>query len=101
MKKEFLEPIRGEGIMSKKTVEAIFSNVEVIQKLNQDLHDKIESKMRHWSDKSTIGSLFVDFAPSLKLYRHYCGNHNNALELYNQKWEKSTKFYNFVEVRNI
>ena len=52
----------------EKTLTPIFSNIQLILKFNSGLLTEIEILTKNWPSKTTIGSLFIDHIPYIKIY---------------------------------
>lgn len=66
----FVKPIRVGGLLSTDVVGDIFSNIEAILSVNNELF----SCMR----KRSLGEAFTYLGPFLKLYSTYANNFQNA-----------------------
>eukprot|EP00742_Colponemidia_sp_Colp-10_P008011 GILJ01008643.1.p1 GENE.GILJ01008643.1~~GILJ01008643.1.p1 ORF type:complete len:1062 (+),score=158.21 GILJ01008643.1:87-3272(+) len=82
-----------QAILSEQDINALFSNIEQICGLSQQFYQKVEERMREWSTNSSIGDVFLYFAPFFMLYIAYCNNFEGARSLYKSfekkpLWEK-------------
>ncbi len=68
----FLKPIRVGCLLPQATITAIFSNVEAILSVNQELF----ASMR----KRSLGEAFSHLGPFLKLYSIFAENYQQANE---------------------
>ena len=67
----FLIPLHGLTLIPEHVIVTIFSNIEQIKSVNQEL-------VRHLQNMG-IGQSFLKLAPFLKLYSTYANNHERAL----------------------
>ena len=62
-------------------VKAVFSVMEHLVPLNQNLMLSLEERILAWSPTQRIGDTFVKVAPFLKMYTTYSNNYDNAIQL--------------------
>lgn len=65
----FLSNTRSSLIDPKVAV--LFTNIEQISTLNHEFSDSLEDRVAQWNEESTIGDLFIQYAPLFKLYSQY------------------------------
>jgi len=109
--KEFVEPLKqNPNILPAEEVNNIFSNVETIYLLNEELYKNFKkhfaqsqqmSKLdKNVAGQAELGSVFFKLADYLKMYYTYCTNHNQSLEKHNfcrKKYGSYDKFITQVE----
>ena len=83
---EFHTPLcKQEQLISKQTLQCIFSNIEDIRIINRELLEALERKMDQWTSQQELGTVFQKLVPFLKLYRDYCENYDTAINRYQEK----------------
>jgi hypothetical protein len=60
----------------------LFSDIEVILRMNTLLLDKLSERMNNWSNIQKIGDIFVGMTESFKLYTQYVNNFEVILPSY-------------------
>jgi len=68
----FLKPVRVSCILPAEVVQTIFSNIEGILSMNQELFSLMREK--------SLGEAFSHLGPFLKLYSTYTSNYSTAVE---------------------
>lgn len=96
----FLLPLKsaGEeaGLLSKEELYKIFSNVETLLKVNEELLQGLEKRTEEWDHTSCVGDIFLHLASFFKLYTVYCKNYGTALETL-QHCKTNPRFAHFLE----
>ncbi|RDD41506.1 putative protein tag-52 [Trichoplax sp. H2] len=77
--KHFLEPLRNHGYIPDAEIDGIFSNIEQILHVNEELLKRMT--------RFGIAEAFAALTPFLKLYSLYASNYDRAIHLI-VKWEK-------------
>ena len=57
-----------EEIIDKKDYNSIFSNIQLILKFNSGFLNELKNLTKEWPSKTSIGAVFVDHLPYIKLY---------------------------------
>jgi len=70
--------------VQKADVQIMFSNVETLRSLNQNILDQLDVRLKDWGPHQKIGDIFVQFAPFLKMYTAYGQGYQLALDKYNE-----------------
>ncbi|KNC46662.1 uncharacterized protein AMSG_03099 [Thecamonas trahens ATCC 50062] len=84
-------------IARAESLDAIFSNVELIARTNETLADSLRERMAEWDPMTTcLGDALKRMAPFLKLYTQYCKNYDNSLKAVAQ-CSQSKQFTAFLE----
>lgn len=79
----YLLPLRKLDKRITSKLPAIFSNVESILQLNEEILGELSVRLEGWNDDtSLIGDVFVRYAPMLKLYSTYGNNYEDAIKVY-------------------
>ena len=99
-------------------INQIFSSVDLILNVNDDILASLEERMKNWSDTQLIGDIFLDFvifcgnfffhceihfsqckkAPYLKLYSQYTINYDLAIKTLDNCRSENSKFKDFLAV---
>ncbi|KAJ3308225.1 hypothetical protein HDU76_004060, partial [Blyttiomyces sp. JEL0837] len=86
-----------KGIVPVKQVNVIFSNIEQLLPVNQELLKRLESRRKDsFGIVSEIGDIFLDVAQYLKMYTQYCGNQPEAIE-YLKSQKQNTQLTVFLQ----
>eukprot|EP01111_Echinosteliopsis_oligospora_P009380 TRINITY_DN2731_c1_g1_i2.p1 TRINITY_DN2731_c1_g1~~TRINITY_DN2731_c1_g1_i2.p1 ORF type:complete len:611 (-),score=114.69 TRINITY_DN2731_c1_g1_i2:15-1847(-) len=83
--------------LTKEDLVAIFGNIETVLNLHQELSKKLEDKLSQWSNSQTIGDVFKQMAPFLKMLNTYCSNFDSALNTINFLKKEQKAFASFLE----
>eukprot|EP01127_Copromyxa_protea_P018500 TRINITY_DN5841_c0_g1_i2.p1 TRINITY_DN5841_c0_g1~~TRINITY_DN5841_c0_g1_i2.p1 ORF type:complete len:692 (+),score=104.80 TRINITY_DN5841_c0_g1_i2:21-2096(+) len=82
----------------KDLLKTIFSTIEILLPLNQEILSKLKVKLENWSNSQLIGDMFLETGPFLNLYTMYSsgfGDASAALEtIATQSW-----FPNYCEAK--
>ncbi|KAL6047887.1 histone H3 domain-containing protein, partial [Balamuthia mandrillaris] len=79
----FMAPLKAADVLKEKEIATLFSNIEVLLKINTEFYRTLTTKLkdgRATSDLS-IGEVFVSMSDYFKMYSTYCSNHPSAVEL--------------------
>ena len=76
--------IRESGIFSERDATTIFSNVEQLIKVNQDILQKLQARRDQNPIIQEIGDIIFQEADSLKVYTTYAANYPAAMKLIRQ-----------------
>ena len=81
----------------KSEIETIFSNVEILYNLNQNILAQLEKRIEGWSSEETlIGDIFQQFAPYLKMYTQYGLEYQQSLVTFTELKE-NPKFVELLQ----
>lgn len=90
----FLKPMRKDEIATTQEIAAIFSNVELIVGVNEQLLQAFKK------DETTrgIAQAFISLAEFLKMYSGFCSNQAQSFDVINKlKEKKDKKFETFLQ----
>lgn len=73
---QFMVPCVGECVISTEDAQLLFSNTESLYKLHSEFLSYLEEA---YTSDGSIGKLFVQFGPMLRLYKEYAAEHDKAL----------------------
>lgn len=76
----YLFPIKMTGILNPEQVNGIFSNVETIEPVHQELIKNLTDD-DYTKGGEYIGEAFKKMCQYLKMYTIYCANHEHAIEM--------------------
>ena len=76
----YLFPIKMTGILNQEQVNGIFSNVETIEPVHQELIKNLTDD-DYTKGGEYIGEAFKKMCQYLKMYTIYCANHDHAIEM--------------------
>jgi len=79
----------GKPIIKEEQIAAIFSIISDIFELHMNLVKELEPKIINWSEKQTIGEVFIKNGIALKMYTEYVNNFDNSLKTLARCSEKS------------
>jgi len=77
------------GITTFK-INCIFNTMPQLIPLNKEVLRRLEQVMATWNEYSTIGEIFVEMAPFLKIYKDYENGYQKALETYTELLKEPT-----------
>jgi len=84
----FIKPLKESGIIKKVEIGNIFSNVELIYKVNSQLLEGL--------NRNEIGDSFLKIGDFLKVYSFYCGNQSTSITTLKHHLETNTQFETFL-----
>lgn len=68
-----------QALLSREDYDTLFGGSSMLAAVNKAFFADVETRVAHWDDlHTTIGDLFVTFAPYFKLYTSYVNNHAKA-----------------------
>eukprot|EP01129_Flabellula_baltica_P006718 TRINITY_DN2546_c0_g1_i2.p1 TRINITY_DN2546_c0_g1~~TRINITY_DN2546_c0_g1_i2.p1 ORF type:complete len:484 (+),score=134.22 TRINITY_DN2546_c0_g1_i2:709-2160(+) len=73
-----------KGIVNQDQVRTLFSDIEMIKRVNEDLYQELSHRWEDWSPYQKIGDVFLEKITFLKIYSNYVLNYNAAMRLYSQ-----------------
>jgi hypothetical protein len=76
-----LEAAKTKSPAHVEDVKSIFSVMEHLLPLNQNLMVSLEERVINWTTSARIGDIFAKFAPFLKMYTTYSNNYDTALQV--------------------
>jgi len=90
----FLNPLRKEQIASPEDLIGIFSNVEFILIVNQQLRDELQQ-----NGGKNIGQTFLKRKDHLRVYATYCSNQQTSIDITQRllKKDKDKKLESFLQ----
>eukprot|EP01105_Mastigella_eilhardi_P024082 TRINITY_DN6209_c0_g2_i1.p1 TRINITY_DN6209_c0_g2~~TRINITY_DN6209_c0_g2_i1.p1 ORF type:complete len:490 (+),score=130.13 TRINITY_DN6209_c0_g2_i1:80-1549(+) len=79
--KLYVAPCRDQQILPQADQLTLFSNVESIRQLNEELLARLEKSVAAWSETAKLADVFTKLGPMLRLYKVYASNYQNATAL--------------------
>eukprot|EP01116_Phalansterium_solitarium_P015684 TRINITY_DN3488_c2_g1_i1.p3 TRINITY_DN3488_c2_g1~~TRINITY_DN3488_c2_g1_i1.p3 ORF type:complete len:351 (+),score=150.07 TRINITY_DN3488_c2_g1_i1:1271-2323(+) len=94
----YLRPLKAQPYVDADDVAAIFSNWELIMKLNGTLLESLENRIgaEHWHSRQTVAGEFLRMAPWLKVYIQYVNNYNRAMSTLHELGRDEPRFTEFL-----
>jgi len=78
-------------------VKAIFSQIEVILKYNDEFLKQLESRVSAWEWRQQLGDLFLGMIDFLKIYIQFVNNYNTSMDKIAYLKEKEPEFIPWIE----
>jgi len=78
-------------------VKAIFSQIEVILKYNEDFLKQLDSRVSAWEWRQQLGDLFLGMIDFLKIYIQFVNNYNTSMDKIAYLKEKEPEFIPWIE----
>ncbi|KAI9201937.1 uncharacterized protein BJ171DRAFT_601297 [Polychytrium aggregatum] len=75
----YIQPIKERKLLRPKDITVVFSNLEDLQRLNQEFLSWLEQKQKESTIVNQVGDLFIQISEGLKIYTLYCSNYPHAL----------------------
>lgn len=75
----FIAELKAKALLKPKEISAIFSNIEQLLPIHEELFSCLEARQREATVIKEIGDIFLKRADFLKMYTLYCANHQSAL----------------------
>ncbi|ELR13533.1 IQ calmodulinbinding motif domain containing protein [Acanthamoeba castellanii str. Neff] len=75
----------------------IFSIVEALLAVNQELLKNLEQRYKNWSQRQTIGDVFLQMSPHLKGYSEYCRNYDYAVSYLDRLQASTSALAHFIQ----
>jgi len=96
----FKEPLQAENILEPSEIVDVFSNVNVLIKINKELLADLE-KERHRSSTEErlmmVAPTFLQLADFLKMYSIYCNNQSHAFSAVETLQRRNRRFREFLQ----
>ncbi|PRP86803.1 hypothetical protein PROFUN_05020 [Planoprotostelium fungivorum] len=86
----------GKEILNMKQINAVFSNIKLIEGVNKELLTELTERLSKWTPMKCVGDIFLRFAPYLKLYTQYINNYNLSSSTITQLPEQNPKLKEFM-----
>ncbi len=75
-----MKPLRAQGLFSVEDIGVVFSNVEQLRMLNEELLTSLQGVEELPAAEQDVGRRFARFVDFLKMYFEYCANQAAAIE---------------------
>lgn len=76
----WMKPLRAQGLFSVEDIGVVFSNVEQLRMLNEELLTSLQGVEELPAAEQDVGRRFARFVDFLKMYFEYCANQAAAIE---------------------
>lgn len=91
--------------MAKKAIELdkvklLLKDIPIILSFNEQLLEDLKPRIAMWAPHQQLGDIFVRIAFFLKIYTNYVNNYDAALNEMREAKKCSSKFNEFMDVRN-
>jgi len=93
----YLVPLRNERILKPEQIQSLFTNIEALLVVHQELLRFFEKVYSNWPHLVGIGDAFVKVAPSFRVYGTYVENCSHASLTLLQLTEENEKFRVFLD----
>eukprot|EP01137_Pigoraptor_chileana_P009051 Opistho-2@56727 len=97
----FIEPMRKQKIVSQKHLAVLFSNLEQLVPVNEELCGRLQLKTAENVIVEAVGDVFLTLAEFFKVYTLYCGNYDSALILYDKESKRNKSFKQFIDAATL
>lgn len=87
-------------MLTKDEITALFSDMELIVLLNNQLWKDLEERMNEWPMQH-VGDVFSRAAPVLLIYYRYILNYDHAMEVLTKCLNEKPEFKRYIEVTHI
>eukprot|EP01102_Stenamoeba_stenopodia_P020716 TRINITY_DN8187_c0_g1_i1.p1 TRINITY_DN8187_c0_g1~~TRINITY_DN8187_c0_g1_i1.p1 ORF type:complete len:593 (-),score=95.56 TRINITY_DN8187_c0_g1_i1:18-1796(-) len=94
--KLFLNPIRDKQLLPRNKIGSLFSNVENLLPVNQEILKSLEQR-QSTSLVDKIGDIFLDKGSLFKLYAVYCSNQSMVPQMLAQYQQESEPFAAYLK----
>lgn len=102
LERHYHEPLLAGNIISARNTADIFGNIQDIQRLAARFRHDIESNPDRINNQNAIvdsvGKVFLQLAPFMKMYSLYVVNFRNAFERVDSLTKTNPKFKAFIKV---
>jgi len=83
--------------MNKATLTSCFTNLEQMVSTNSILLNKLETRLKKWTQNSLFGDIFVEIAPHFKCYVEFVNNYEFSSKTINKFKTENEKFQRFIQ----
>jgi hypothetical protein len=94
-----MKPLRAQGLFSVEDIGVVFSNVEQLRMLNEELLTSLQGVEEKPADDQDVGRRFARFVDFLKMYFAYCANQTAAIERLQELKKAKPQLQQVLEVR--
>jgi len=96
----FIEPLRQTKIITDRDIAIIFSNLETIWNMNEQVLANLEKRLKSADNVNgiqAVGDIFQQMGDYFKMYQVYCSNQGASLEAISQLKRTNNSFKQFLE----
>lgn len=87
------------ALLTSDQLRVMFPDIATILGSNKVLLEKLRARQEDWSPHGCVGDLFLEQAPTLKMYSSYIKGYDQAESLRVELEEKKPKFVKFLEAQ--
>ncbi len=96
-----MKPLRAQGLFSVEDIGVVFSNVEQLRMLNEELLTSLQGVEELPAAEQDVGRRFARFVDFLKMYFEYCANQAAAIERLQELKKAKPQLQQVLEVPRI
>jgi hypothetical protein len=96
----WMKPLRAQGLFSVEDIGVVFSNVEQLRMLNEELLTSLQGVEELPAAEQDVGRRFARFVDFLKMYFEYCANQAAAIERLQELKKAKPQLQQVLEVPN-
>jgi len=95
----FLNPVRSLSLLTESEIGALFSNIELILKVNHQILQNLLSDFQEAQSiqELNIGGVFLQMVEYLKIYSIYSSNHQTSITAYDKLKTENKNFASFLK----
>jgi hypothetical protein len=98
----YVNPLRSVAssmspILTHDELNKIFSNVEGILSLSEELLNSLKERLKNWNTQQRIGDVFLKLVSFFKIYSHYCENYAKSIQFIKEKTKENPQFVKFLD----
>ena len=97
----WMKPLRAQGLFSVEDIGVVFSNVEQLRMLNEELLTSLQGVEELPAAEQDVGRRFARFVDFLKMYFEYCANQAAAIERLQELKKAKPQLQQVLEVPRI
>eukprot|EP01091_Cochliopodium_minus_P011485 TRINITY_DN3264_c0_g1_i1.p1 TRINITY_DN3264_c0_g1~~TRINITY_DN3264_c0_g1_i1.p1 ORF type:complete len:204 (+),score=43.30 TRINITY_DN3264_c0_g1_i1:559-1170(+) len=85
------------GIVDNSDIKKCFSEIETLLGYSLSLRNDLKNKIANWTHNSTMGEIFTNFAPHLKIFSTYITTYSTRMENLNKLLNEKPKFNEWIK----
>jgi len=95
----FLKPMQSANIIPQDKIDSIFSNIELILKVNKEIRDNLvaDFKATDTIQLMHVGQIFLTMIDYLRIYAIYSSNQNNSITTLTKLCNENKQFATFLQ----
>jgi len=92
----FIKPLRDQQIIQQDDLMQLFSNIELIASVNQEVMKEFEARSDEDSEVLLVGDIFLRMADFFKMYTTYCANQPKSIAALERLQARVPAFNDFL-----